>query len=148
MIDPKELRIGNLLKTPDSNLKFKVAEIHLCPNGQYKVIDERSIHQISWKGIELTEEWLLKFGAFTICETVSYSIVLSTGQGQELLLEWSANEWNAAIIKGDHEKPEYDIHIRELDCVHRLQNLYFALTGKELTIKQSTPYNTINRRIN
>lgn len=76
--------------------------------------------------IPLTDEWLEKFGFFSKCKS-------------------SCAQWNIRnfYVSTDHEdeygsKTEY--HERYLcnnvwvDSVHQLQNLYFALTGEELTI--------------
>lgn len=113
-----ELRIGNWVKRLD-NTEFQVSgeDIHIISN---------------WSGskdllpnpIPLTEEWLLKFGF-------------------KLNMDWF--NWNAAI--GENEIGDFKLALRHTDdfgwfyksrCtpikyVHQLQNLYFALTGEELT---------------
>ena len=93
------------------------------------------------KPIPLTEEWLLKFGfkkQKTIISGNVYSIKIN-----------KTNNWFSV-----HEQSEYDdpnsLSLKELKkwwsfndnryevkikSIHQLQNLYFALTNEELTIK-------------
>ena len=63
------------------------------------------------KPIPLTEEWLLKFGLMSIKTELGF---------------W--NNGDAIYFSYGFEKSI------ELKYVHQLQNLYFALTGEELTI--------------
>jgi len=107
-----ELRIGNWYKY---NGIFKQA----TPNTIEKVWGAER----TWcKPIPLTEEWLLKLGAKKLSDNFfeigylkfkihshQYGIDFHFGNGG-----------------GHYIKPHY---------VHSLQNLYFALTGEELTIK-------------
>jgi hypothetical protein len=66
--------------------------------------------------IPLTEEWLIKFG-FDGQDYNLFTIELSRNQFMMLKDEW-------LIVISNNCK-----------YVHQLQNLYFALTGEELTIK-------------
>ncbi len=63
------------------------------------------------KPIPLTEEWLLKFGLMSIKTELGF---------------W--NNGDAIYFSYGFEKSI------ELKYLHQLQNLYFALTGEELTI--------------
>jgi len=73
--------------------------------------------------IPLTEEWLLKFGFFennsyfNIGEVLYYIGEFGTYLDEQV---W----WNEEIISTN------------IKYVHQLQNLYFALIGRELTISQ------------
>jgi len=121
MIKAEELRIGNLFlagKTihPERVFKidFEMRDGHLI-NGQ---IPEEHCH-----GIELTEEWLLKFGLEYVDEAAGYVL------GHHLIPETAYKD--------------YEVHLFcEENCavkikhVHQLQNLFYALTGEELTLKQ------------
>jgi len=74
--------------------------------------------------IPLTEEWLLKFGFEKKNGEVGYSKnKLSIYCGDTILSNENGRTYfkNFAILE---ESPKY---------VHQLQNLYFALTGEELT---------------
>jgi len=84
--------------------------------------------------IPLTEEWLLKFGArvwghessrmasIEITEHMSFEINLVNGDFHIV--------YDDLVVEGDHACIAVNIK-----SIHKMQNLYFALTGKELTIK-------------
>ena len=76
------------------------------------------------KGIPLTEEWLIKFGFEKVEETLYESFDKSFGvENGFTTMSWMENTLS--------------IDMMDIKCeyVHTLQNLYFALTGEELTIK-------------
>ena len=83
-------------------------------------------YQSSFTPIPLTEEWLLKFGfelqqkdeLIIVYSIVKIQVVSSITEDKEISL----------ILYGDE-------CISHLKYVHQLQNLYFALTGKELNEK-------------
>lgn len=97
-----ELRIGNYIENTDSQMAS-----YMVVNADVIKQNEHTMYA-SFEPIQLTEEWLLKFGY-----QIGMFWILSTG-------EFRIN------ISGIH----YDIQY-----VHQLQNLYFALTGEELTLK-------------
>ena len=70
-----------------------------------------------YKPIQLTEEWLVKFGFIKRTPTGYY---FDMGR--------------MSINLPDFEYKNIRIDVK-LKYVHQLQNLYFALTGEELTIK-------------
>lgn len=92
------------------------------------------------KAIPLTEEWLLKFGftKWKYCDDCAYIDC----NGQQLYLRKWNNEWMArfltVLFKGSDREymsaKDYKIQ-KPPQYVHSLQNLYFALTGEELTLK-------------
>jgi len=135
-----ELRIGNLIYHDDL-IEYDKYEIH--------IVDAESFYRIqkfpySYMGIELTEEWLLKFGfEKTPHFTVNNAIIKKIGRRKHLSIEYvgTPNEmvW---LCYMDDENSEF---IDDLVCVHnfdydgklhvhQLQNLYFALTGEELKL--------------
>jgi hypothetical protein len=69
------------------------------------------------QGITLTEEWLVKFGVNKLHKNIKVSY-----WNDDFLHEQMTLRINETLIKIKH--------------VHQLQNLYFALTGEELTLKQ------------
>jgi hypothetical protein len=80
--------------------------------------------------IPLTEEWLLKFGFRETNQSIEFRIQTDTGY----LTIWTEPKTAWLETFSDYEDsikipivPEY---------VHQLQNLYFALTGKELELKK------------
>ena len=89
------------------------------------------------KPITLTEEWLLKFGF----EKIIYDSE-ETGYGVEYKL--AIDEHSTIAIQSDfsfgiedNEDNDCSVFFSNdiIKYVHRLQNLYFALTDKELKIK-------------
>lgn len=89
--------------------------------------------------IPLTEEWLLKFGF-----TSHRSIMESLAKFEMISKNSDKNGyWYVYFRQGDETVNDY-LHLndlvllkRNLMYVHQLQNLYFALTGEELQIKES-----------
>jgi len=121
-MEAKELRVGNYV------LETNIVNYDDCNSDYYP--DEILIvgkHLFTYehediKPIPLTEEWLLKFGFelgenFYIKNNVSVEI-------DELYL------WDVFLNNGTKET-----HLRSIKYIHQLQNLYFALTNEELTIK-------------
>jgi len=117
-----ELRIGNWY---NANGIFK----QVTPN----TIEEVWIAERTWcKPIPLTEEWLLKFG----CEKVKSDIpTFSIVYG-----EFIEDDYEHCLIINLDVDNNFYIVINGvkliLKHVHQLQNLCFALTGEELTIKE------------
>lgn len=121
MIDAKELRIGNYIQLRN---KFVMAggipNIHklLIPGEQYAVEVEEFVP------IPLTEDLLLKCGFKKINHISGYSFFSmerkKSGVNIDIYEAYST-------IGGNTSVP----HIQFL---HQLQNLYFALTGKELEV--------------
>lgn len=108
MINEKELRIGNLIFNHYNNVKTVFTINKNMNNG----------HPLN--PIPLTEEWLIKFGFEKTDfggKCFSYGDILIYPNESEYRL--FAHQY----IKG------------ALKYVHQLQNLYFALTGEELTLK-------------
>jgi hypothetical protein len=131
---------------------MKAQELRL---GNYIFIDEEEIvvtgingNTIHWKdgfdmtgmtgskltGIPLTEDWLLKFG-FKKGEYEWFE-KLYDSQEEVGLISYNIDSHRTAIGYVDGEDSGFAGY--EIKYVHQLQNLYFALTGNELTIKLKT----------
>ena len=122
----EELRIGNTIKI----------------NGIVVNIDSRTL--FDWNDrrvkepIPLTTEWLLKFGF----------------EKDEDFGNWHLNDYEIFSIRNDRfrifsagvkegsvhwyngSSDDYYSSTKKIQYVHQLQNLYYALTGEELTIKK------------
>jgi hypothetical protein len=111
-----ELRIGNLVdykivdKLDERKEWFEPCEIDAV---DLQVIDS------DYQPIQLTEEWLLKFG---FKQTFISKIHLTFSKGSFHLLK-----------RVNHIQIWYESI--DVKYVHELQNLYYALTNQELTIK-------------
>ena len=140
-MEANELRIGNLVYTG----KISVPRIGLTSNGNTKItghgisLVEQKILDV--EPIPLTEQWLLDFG-FKMNETKSKSHGNFYSMSY-LDLRYSfcyadfRKDWGFYITYTDSPDPKDDNAYYFVSCgikhVHQLQNLYFALTGKELT---------------
>lgn len=110
-----ELRIGNFY-----NQFGNITEVDWSI---LKELKDAPIDQLWCKPIPLTEEWLLKFG-FKKNENGLFK--LFNESEVPILLNEDLNGWTCDGINFSVNGTQY---------VHQLQNLYFALTGEELTIK-------------
>jgi hypothetical protein len=105
-----ELRIGNFVMWSNVEIKIKSP---LMMQRTYQKIKEKRVNPIP-----LTEEWLLKFGFEKSNKYRGYN------KGLYLACAWE----QYFTLSNNHG------YIANINYVHRLQNLYFALTGKELQI--------------
>ncbi len=131
MINEKDLRIGNLVE-------YKITDKFDERKEWWEVseIDADDIHWLSkvdtkdddFRAIPLTEEWLLKLG-FELLYTGKFRKVYDFAK--DLRFGYSDNHGlkntpSAITFVGNSFS-----HIK---YVHELQNLYFALTQRELTV--------------
>ena len=117
-----ELRIGNYLNGKQGHVI--ITEIR--ENNIVKIHDNTSSFYVGTclKPITLTEEWLIKFG-----------------------FEWNGNKFltiftpcgKAFVYLEDNFFKFVNVTIEiPIKYVHQLQNLYFALTGEELKLKNNS----------
>ena len=117
-MEVRELRIGNLVKAVHK--KSDILNSYIVIEGKHICDLENCKSEFDFYGIPITEEWLLKFG-FT--QSLAFKSVyfigtfLSITLGNKIMFEIN------------------DQIISEIKYIHQLQNLYFALTQKELEIK-------------
>ena len=114
-----ELRIGNWVRW---NYE-ESSEGNVYPVEYGYELDDIKNNPNIVKPIPLSEEWLLKFG-----------FEKDDGIWEHEELMWSCE------ISGDDDSFNFKRLGLDLPCigifyVHQLQNLYFAITGEELTIK-------------
>lgn len=134
-MNANELRIGNLFDLP-VRCKNEVAEylekqldteyfpVCAIEKDQLRLFidEELEFYYSDLIPIPLTEEWLLKFG-FIWSESHGLWILKSSGS------------FNLCENSGYYKLSFYNNLIGEqFNSVHQLQNLYFALTEKELEI--------------
>ena len=156
MIKPEELRIGNYVQETDdyynslsdedkyyNDHKIKSVlslwEIGMYYNNPFSNEHQCSLSELSDAGyidydilepIPLTEEWLVKFGIKGM-----HSKKLTKGIK---LASYGNGEYQIYVATEMHAITTEDLGAIRIKHVHQLQNLYFALTGKELTIKELT----------
>lgn len=118
-----ELRIGN-------SIRRMGVVVHIDGRTLFDLAYSESIRK-EYEPIPLAEEWLIKFGFYFkkcgIC-----------GQDQWSGMDFYMND--IITLRGNLKNDSTLILSFLYDCqikyVHQLQNLYFALIGEELTIKQ------------
>ena len=108
-----ELRIGNLVTFNGKQIIVSWEDVQFIMTSDF----EKEYH----KPIPLTEEWLLKFGF----STVGGEFYLQVDNDLEIAIEF----WDKTVYHNSH-------YISTVKYVHKLQNLYFALVGEELKIKE------------
>ncbi|WP_086985128.1 hypothetical protein [Elizabethkingia miricola] len=114
-----ELRIANYLHDRNGNL-CKVIELR--EDGIYAPAIRKAATGLPNKPIELTEEWLLKF----------YFTFKSDIDGEY----YEKNGVKVLILRSNNIQFYFGNPNSKEKYVHELQNLYFALTSEELTIKE------------
>jgi hypothetical protein len=132
-----DLRIGNLVNyliidEMDERKKwFEVSEIDY---DDLRTIQNKHEVNQDYQPIPLTEEWLLKFGfkKFESDGIVGYDYSDPNGKtivyekGRHTIVQWG--------ITNPFFYSNHNLRV-EITSVHQLQNLYYALTNQELTIK-------------
>jgi hypothetical protein len=120
----EELRIGNYL---DGRTGFLVVEEIRKDGCRVKIEDRRSSFIVCGESpcltpISLTEEWLLKFGfEKSGLYHVKNQIYIHDERG------WTETGYEY----------RFNYNSIKIEYVHTLQNLYFALTGTELTLNET-----------
>lgn len=143
-----ELRIGNYFNVPiQEQCPFRIDAFEYCSEKFIKVAQEVKlngfeVHPLTWYGgdlqpIPLTEELLLKFGfkhqnKYDL-ESNLYSKKLNSQYYFTIYSKTETLDFKTKFIGWKVLNIGFDIKI---DFVHQLQNLYFALTGEELTIEK------------
>jgi hypothetical protein len=119
-MEAKELRIGNLVYD-----YFREIIIDVNINVLKSI---KNNEKCLYKPIPLTEEWLLKFGFIGKYKSV-HTHWNYKGFGIEQKSDEDDFGGSIPIEQVFYYEYRYDI-----EHVHQLQNLYFALTGEELTL--------------
>jgi hypothetical protein len=144
MIKPNELRVDNIIgwRTGYGELIIgKVFEVHsdkvaISPAVQNGEEGGQGFMRIT--GIEpitLSPEWLERCGAVKLKGMPFYEIDMPSNIGQIQI-----NPDNGIIFLRHFRNPSTSINPNSGNAgyyLHALQNLYFALTGEELTIKET-----------
>ncbi len=135
MIRPNDLREGNLIFAETGLLGL---EVHVVTGQDIADICFGKVASNSIAGIELTPEWLERMGFES--QSKSEDVYKYTiGPDHYILIgklrknsEFTMYELWFTDSNGDAAFP---YALPELKYVHKLQNLYYSLTGEELTIK-------------
>ena len=122
VLKESDLRIGNFIKVISSTKTFDpfITQAKGCDIVR---IEEKSFNYWNYEPVVLNEDWLLKFG---FKKTIGTSECNFTNGSYNIFIN-SLGEVNFYFFK------ESDWY-QKLNYVHELQNLYFSLTGSELTV--------------
>lgn len=127
MIAPQELKQNNLIRDIESGRIGSVLTM-----GTKKCTVKMPFSKLmqdydDFEPIELTEEWMLKFGFEIANEAYNFKEALygenPVTKDYLLILKNTGSGW---FYRNGHFK---------INTVHQFQNLIFAITGEELTIK-------------
>jgi hypothetical protein len=130
-VTDKDFRIGNLInyrivdKMDERQEWLEVSEIDY---DDLRIIGAKHEMNQDYQIIELTENWLERLGFSVISESSAgkrYGYVIDGIFSSDLTFTfWKTTKEAGKFFRGD----------LELKSVHQIQNLYFALTGRELTV--------------
>ena len=124
MINPKELRIGNLIETTN-----KIVRVIQTSKDTIWIQDLNrnalpALMPQWFSGIPITEEWLIKFGYKTIYDDFMFI------RGEFTIMKENG-------IYGVHKTNRtYITYCDNIKSIHQLQNFTYILTGEELTINE------------
>ena len=125
-MEAKQLRIGNYVYRQSSKL----------------IVDKSSVYQIEnvnlqsalkYDPIPLTKQWILDLG-FIKNEIKQVIEVLDISENDKHLEFEITDEGLDLWISSDIMDEALYFPLNHIKYVHQLQNLYFALTGEELTV--------------
>lgn len=120
-MEAKELRFGNLINTP-----YGIYPVYGVSPDVVQVDIKGTIYDFNLdecQSLPLTKDWLLNFGF----QYFSGQYIKNFGKGIRIVIEKSLN----------HYSFESTLIMTYFDHVHQLQNLCYALCGKELTLISS-----------
>jgi len=125
VMQASELRIGNSIENEYLNVDLGM-EVWIVVKVDYHILYDL-VHDESkkYRPIALTEQWLLDFGFEKHVTAASVYV-----KGNKAL---STLDGKFRFIQGNFV---CQLVLAELQYVHQLQNLFYALTGEELTLKE------------
>lgn len=142
-MEARELRVGNYVDTPkDGQNPFRIDIIEVYQTGFFKVgmVYDANVHPLTWYStsispIQLTEDWLVRFGFVEIDN--HYTLFLDDKKCDLTSKRLTYWKHQPNYTPSELELSRSGISFKSIfnPTVHQLQNLYFALTGEELTLK-------------
>jgi hypothetical protein len=125
-----ELRIGNLVIKSLKSGNGRKIEAEIGHADIARIFEKTG--SFNYEPIPLTEEWLVRFGFIYDPTIAKQNQSYWDKYGNQRIFSLAKYEeglfFEDIVIGGD-------IYKTEIKHVHQLQNLYFALTGTELTLK-------------
>lgn len=141
-ISANELRIGNLVCVGENALHADGGgknQIYEISELKTDVVQFRMFHAGEYykdlKPIPLTEEWLLNF-LFTKLDNLD-TFELKDGNYRSIQIDLNSNGIEIYLCGTDSVMSSQCFPVDNVKYVHQLQNLFFALTGEELTLEKT-----------
>jgi len=135
-----ELRIGNLVKHVDSDSIFKVTGIHEFGLDCESKDESTYMEYENFEPVQLTPEYHKKLGAYTVVELNYYRYTLPRKNNSRLTVNFKGYGIDLHQYLTDRTDQDleviniWDFNLTKREMyVHEWQNLYFILTGEELT---------------
>ncbi len=126
-----ELRIGNYIK-----LMFNYEDYELLQVTSDELVDVDK-KRADYEPIPLTEEWLYKFGFKDIDKSDNdYITYTDSNHDYYLQLDVRRRDGKYTILDNSFDDLR-DFSMVDISYVHQLQNIYFVLTGEELTLNKN-----------
>jgi hypothetical protein len=120
-MEAKNYRVGNFVRSKINGIS-KVEQVGSSINSNY--VGGRSLDGNYWENsylpVEITEQWLIDFG-FRKDEETDY--------------RWFIDDWLAYDLDDNCIRISDSWEFGKRKYVHELQNLFFAITGRELELK-------------
>lgn len=114
-MEAKELRIGNIIKRKG-----------IIVNADHQSFYDLIRYPDQYEPIPLTEDWLFRFGFDWDSDIVNEEIGHQWYEFKSLKLD---------LVNNNFVYVGWQLPVLQIKYVHQLQNLYFALTGEELNLK-------------
>ena len=139
----EELRIGNFVRVGDT--ACRVVAISEEGIEQVRNIGGNTLtfsmfkNDIIFEPIPITEEWLLRFGLIKKPKTNIYlNPMFSIGEKilKLMAVHLDDNSSTIAIVDYYTETEKSDLLHLDYQFIHQLQNIFFALCGEELKLKE------------
>lgn len=138
-----ELRIGNWVfnqytRKPQQTYPMMIAQIASL---------EKEGKEVMMQGVKITADWLLSFG---FERDLKYSYILKKqlfDRHHFLIYDQNVFQFRMIAMSQGLEETFYLGSRTEPRYIHQLQNLYFALTGEELVIKNNQERDFKNCRL-
>ena len=126
MLKANELRIGNLILFDGKITHANTRNIAYISNSNRL----KNGDSIAFEPIKLTEEWLLKAGfeKLTSIEKGFKSNSYTYGRGFSFIVHLNNGLLSTNFWQGNEKK-----------FLHQLQNIFFSLTGEELSFSSTEP---------
>jgi hypothetical protein len=131
-MDARELRIGNWVQSFEFGWPMQFKSFHGLSNIESKPYD--------FEPIKITKEWLVRFGFYSRPMSYCISITdLPKHELKEICIDLNQGIYiRQGSLKQKRDEDDlvliWSIDMKGVIYVHQLQNLYYALTGKELTL--------------